>query len=261
MKLLGLELSDAGIMVATSDSSELINVDGEDTESPGIAVTEQKRLLVGRTAEHRARLYPHQVNSIFWDQLSLAPLKNTVGQARSHAEIAWMHLGKIWENIRQYGDQLIIAVPEMFDHDQFLVSSVMFTKISIGSDVTDSGPLLESSGDGVVKQEKTISTKSPSVIVGSESWNFNSVPAGFIIRHHRANIPHHKQRNIEHYIFSDGIASFSVYIEQTEKVRLKGPAHLGALNAFGAFIDGHQVTAVGEVPADTLTFITKLEKK
>ena len=172
------------------------------------------------------------------------------------------------DNLR-YGYRLHLddefALPlqwEMFDQDNYLVSSVMFTNIAIGSDVTDSGPLLESEGgSAVVNKEKTLSAESQQSVAADRNWNFNSIPAGFIIRHHRSSIPHHKQRNIEHYIFSDGIASFSVYIEETDKVRLKGPAHLGALNAFGVFINGYQVTAVGEVPSDTLTFITQLERQ
>lgn len=151
---------------------------------------------------------------------------------------------------------------EMFDQDHYLVSSIMFTRISIGSDVTDSGPLLESDAPGALKKEKTVSTQSqpPSVLSNTRNWKFAQTPAGFAIRHHRQGMPHHEQRDIEHYLFSDGIASFSVYIELTDKVRLNGPAHLGALNAFGVFIDGYQVTAVGEVPSETLTFINELQR-
>ena len=171
------------------------------------------------------------------------------------------------DNLR-YGYRLHLddesALPlqwEMYDKDNYLVSSIMFTKIDIGNDVTDSGPLLESDESTVQKKEKTTPTKQPVDVNESISWSFNNKPAGFTIRHHRQGIPHHNDRHIDHFLFSDGIASFSIYIEQTDTARLNGPAHLGALNAYGAFIDGHQITAVGEVPAETLTFITTLERK
>jgi len=171
------------------------------------------------------------------------------------------------DNLR-YGYRLHLddesALPlqwEMYDKDDYLVSSIMFTKIDIGKNVTDSGPLLESDESTVLEKEKTISTKLPAQVTDSISWSFSNKPAGFTIRHHRQDIPNHKNRHIDHFLFSDGIASFSIYIEKTNKARLSGPAHLGALNAYGAFIDGHQVTAVGEVPAETLTFITTLERK
>ena len=168
------------------------------------------------------------------------------------------------DNLR-YGYRLHVddesALPlqwEMFDQEQQLVSRIMFTSISIGNEVTDSGPLLEKDGSDIIKK-KSAATSS---IASSEGINskrsFEKLPKGFSIKHHRQDIPSNKARNIEHYIFSDGIASFSVYIEQTDKVRLNGNAHLGALNAYGVFVNGHQVTAVGEVPLETLAFISDL---
>lgn len=147
---------------------------------------------------------------------------------------------------------------EMFDQQQQLVSRIMFTSISIGNNVTDSGSLLEQGDSAVIKKKSAVvhSTGEPGDI--NSRWSFNNLPRGFVIKHHRQGIPGKKARNIEHYIFSDGISSFSVYIEQTDKVRLNGNAHLGALNAYGVFVNGHQVTAVGEVPAETLAFISEL---
>jgi len=147
---------------------------------------------------------------------------------------------------------------EMFDQQQQLVSRIMFTSISIGNNVTDSGSLLEQGDSDVIKKKSTVITTTEQLPDTNSKWSFDKLPRGFVIKHHRQGIPGKKARNIEHYIFSDGISSFSVYIEQTDKVRLNGNAHLGALNAYGVFVNGHQVTAVGEVPAETLAFISEL---
>lgn len=170
------------------------------------------------------------------------------------------------DNLR-YGYRLNLdeeyALPlqwEMFDQDGGLISSIMFTQINIGDEVADSGSLLEKDNYPVSKQV-TPSTQELNNTAVNSGWRFDNLPNGFKLKHHRPTIPHHNQRDIEQYIFSDGIASFSVYIEQTEKSRLTGQAHLGALNAYGVFLDGHQITAVGEVPSDTLVFINDLAKK
>lgn len=149
---------------------------------------------------------------------------------------------------------------EMFDQNGSLISSIMFTQISIGDKVSDSGSLLEKDNASVTKQV-TPSTTELNNNIGDTAWQFETLPAGFKLKHHRPTIPHHENRDIEQFIFSDGIASFSVYIEQTDKSRLTGQAHLGALNAYGVFLDGHQITAVGEVPSETLVFISNLVKK
>ena len=169
------------------------------------------------------------------------------------------------DNLR-YGYRLNLdeefALPlqwEMFDHHGSLISSIMFTQISIGEEVADSGSLLEKDS-AVVTKQVTKSSPDFNSNLDDTDWRFDSVPNGFKLKHHRPSIPHHSNRDIEQFIFSDGIASFSVYIEQTEKIRFTGEAHLGALNAYGVFLDGHQITAVGEVPSATLEFINRLVK-
>lgn len=118
MRLLGLELSDAGIMVATNDPVGLLQIDGADRESPGFALPEKNRLLTGRSAEGKARLHPRRFNNLFWEQLNTEPLKQPSPYAQNHAEMAYAHLARIWEHIKRYGDELVIAVPGFLDRDQ-----------------------------------------------------------------------------------------------------------------------------------------------
>jgi hypothetical protein len=68
MSLLGLELSDAGILVAGTEPDGLLKVDGNSVESPGFALPEKNRLTVGLAAERKAHLYPRQILNQFWDQ-------------------------------------------------------------------------------------------------------------------------------------------------------------------------------------------------
>ena len=58
---------------------------------------------------------------------------------------------------------------------------------------------------------------------------------------------------VEHWVYSDGLASVSVYIEDSRgQGDYSGATHRGALNAFGTMVDGHYVTVVGEVPRHTV---------
>ena len=62
------------------------------------------------------------------------------------------------------------------------------------------------------------------------------------------------RKPVDHMVFSDGLAMISVFIEEQEQVRdtLEGLSQMGAVNAFGTLVGGHQVTAVGEVPRVTV---------
>jgi hypothetical protein len=118
MTLLGIELSDAGIIVAGGRSAKLLAVDGHELESPGYAIPEKKRLLLGRSAKDMAHLLPLQVVNRFWDQLDTEPLEHKNRHAQNHAEVACAHLSLIWENIKLHGDEVIIAVPGYYGREQ-----------------------------------------------------------------------------------------------------------------------------------------------
>lgn len=82
-------------------------------------------------------------------------------------------------------------------------------------------------------------------------WEFAGLPAGFTLQlqDHWTDQAGHP---VEHFLLSDGLASVSVYVEKGAEGGLRGGAHVGAVNAWGGRVAGHQVTAVGEVPADTV---------
>jgi sigma-E factor negative regulatory protein RseB len=72
-----------------------------------------------------------------------------------------------------------------------------------------------------------------------------------------------------HFVYSDGLATVSVFVEPeaTGKANtadtpstppeppMEGLARVGSGFAFSTVVQGHQVTAVGEVPAQTVEFI------
>jgi sigma-E factor negative regulatory protein RseB len=55
-----------------------------------------------------------------------------------------------------------------------------------------------------------------------------------------------------HILYSDGLANVSVFIAPLTDDGADGASQVGASNAFSTVIDGHRVTAVGEVPALTV---------
>jgi sigma-E factor negative regulatory protein RseB len=61
-------------------------------------------------------------------------------------------------------------------------------------------------------------------------------------------------------VFSDGMATVSVYVEKLppDSNAFTGLSNMGAMNAYGTVIDGHQITVVGEVPAATVQYMARL---
>jgi sigma-E factor negative regulatory protein RseB len=82
-------------------------------------------------------------------------------------------------------------------------------------------------------------------------------PAGFRLTTWRIQAIAGSSAPVQHLVYSDGLASVSVFIEprnpQTEAIQ--GLAKVGAAFAYSRDLEGHQVTAVGEVPAATVQAI------
>ncbi|MFC1488893.1 FHA domain-containing protein [Thermodesulfobacteriota bacterium] len=131
MTLLGLELSDAGIIAADGSTAKLLEVDGHELESPGYAIPEKMRLLVGKPAADKAHLFPLEVINRFWDQLGTEPLEQKNRHAQNYAEIACAHLSLIWENVKLHGDEMVIAVPDYYGREQLGLILGMAQELSI----------------------------------------------------------------------------------------------------------------------------------
>lgn len=65
---------------------------------------------------------------------------------------------------------------------------------------------------------------------------------------------------MEHFVFTDGMATISVYVEPASQVKnnfLQAGrlGQIGAVNAVGKTISDHQVVVVGEAPFSTLEIL------
>ncbi|RDH84730.1 MAG: hypothetical protein DIZ80_04485 [endosymbiont of Galathealinum brachiosum] len=95
---------------------------------------------------------------------------------------------------------------------------------------------------------------SKSTDVKSKSWYAEKMPAGFVLTR---SIKTNQQQPAYHMVFSDGMASVSVFIETAKEKQktLVGQSRMGPVNAYSSFVNDTFVTAIGEVPASTVRMI------
>ena len=91
------------------------------------------------------------------------------------------------------------------------------------------------------------------------SWIVAELPAGYMKVEHRSLVVPGKTVRVDQMIFSDGIASVSLFIEPVTKGMRPKTGHMliGSTNICANVIDGYQVTVVGEVPQATVMQIAK----
>ena len=88
----------------------------------------------------------------------------------------------------------------------------------------------------------------------SKNWKVKWLPAGFIMSDHVSENLVVSELPVEHLIYTDGLAMVSIFVEKSapQPDEAIGPANIGGVNAFSKYIEGHQITAVGEVPKETV---------
>ncbi len=92
--------------------------------------------------------------------------------------------------------------------------------------------------------------------VASE-WVADDVPAGFRVVSTQQNILPDADDPLTHIVYSDGLASVSVFIAPVADEKTSRRSSVGASNSYSTVIDGYRVTAVGQVPQITVEQIAK----
>lgn len=83
-------------------------------------------------------------------------------------------------------------------------------------------------------------------------WRFDTMPAGFELEFTDRT---GAEDEVEHFVFSDGMATISVYVEADDSPGLKGHKRVGSVALVGDTVSGYQITVVGEAPLETLRLI------
>lgn len=187
--------------------------------------------------------------------LNMAGLDRVAGRVAEKVELAprdiYRYGYRLWLD-RASGLLLRNDVVEAGGH--VTLESVAYTNLILMDSVPDA--LLEPgiSGEGfkwLSWEEREIESP-PSI--ASAQWSANWTPNGFKLHEHVRQQRPGSTEPVEHMVFSDGLASVSVFIERLDakSMPLNGPSRVGAVSAYGRMVDQFQVTVVGEVPAATV---------
>lgn len=95
------------------------------------------------------------------------------------------------------------------------------------------------------------------VIEVESSWVSDDLPAGFRIVSTTSEKFSDSGSSVTHIMYSDGLASVSVFIADEPDNSEAASAVVGASNSYSVETDNHLVTAIGEVPAATVRKIAR----
>ena len=89
-------------------------------------------------------------------------------------------------------------------------------------------------------------------VEAESAWRLTNAPGGFWRESTlRRQIPG-SEHFVQQMVYTDGLASLSVFIERHSNGNHNGSSSMGAVNAYIRIVRDHSVTAIGEVPAITV---------
>jgi sigma-E factor negative regulatory protein RseB len=145
---------------------------------------------------------------------------------------------------------------QLCDADGRVIEQIQFAEIAWPDRIPNSEfkPQMSTEGFTWVRTQSPqhLADNTPESLLGRAI----KLPPGFRLSASSTQALEDSGRPVTHLVFSDGLASVSVFIEANDPAQLlRGHATFGSSSAFSTTVDGHQITAVGEVPARTVELI------
>jgi sigma-E factor negative regulatory protein RseB len=134
-----------------------------------------------------------------------------------------------------------------------VVEQILFTDIEIPADIATEAlePTIDTTGFTTLRASES------TPLAAEIPWRAASVPGGFRLSVATQSAIAGSDTPVEHLVYSDGLATVSVFIEDPEtkaEVR-EGFSTVGSTNAYSLTLRGRKVTAMGEVPRQTVRTI------
>ncbi len=148
-----------------------------------------------------------------------------------------------------------------------VIEQIFFARLDMPESIPDAdlAPVVHTEGMRWVRQGPAHDSASPAL----SAYRASELPPGFRLTVAGAQTIGAATVPASHLVYSDGLATVSVFVEAqpsdtpgTDAAAstpapppMQGLARVGSGFAFSTVVQGHQVTAVGEVPAQTVEFI------
>lgn len=151
---------------------------------------------------------------------------------------------------------------QLCDTDGRVIEQLVFASLTMAAHIPDSAFRPEVSTAGWQRSEAAPLTAAPGP---ATVWSALKLPPGFRMMMRGPQTLPGSTAPVDHLVFSDGLASVSVFVETRQadgpgEVAEVRSAHVGSSSAFSTVMNGYKITAMGEVPPATVRFIASQVK-
>jgi len=143
---------------------------------------------------------------------------------------------------------------ELVGVDGSVLEQLKFADISFDSDIPETALMPSLSLDNFTWYAEPTRTRRVDV---DTDWANADLPPGFSLVSTRTEQMAGMEQPVTHLVYSDGLATVSVFVSSQQDPEIAERYRVGAANSYSTMVGDHQVTAVGEVPAVTVQRIAR----
>jgi sigma-E factor negative regulatory protein RseB len=138
-----------------------------------------------------------------------------------------------------------------------VMEQIVFASLTLSSRIPDAAfrPEISTAGFQWLRNDAALHPQPGAAL----AWSAIRLPPGFRMTVRSAQVMPGTAGPVDHLVFTDGFASVSVFVERQPAPSGPPPAPevatVGSSSAYSTVVDGHKITAVGEVPPATVRFI------
>jgi len=153
---------------------------------------------------------------------------------------------KMWAHM----DSGLLLKAAVLNERKEIVEQYTFIQLNIGGEIERTHMM---PGQSTASSEQQSNFATPSEIseqAATSEWKVAAVPVGFKKIMEKRRPLHGKNTDVIHFVFSDGLAGISVFIETSGNNVEKrlGLSSRGAIHVYSKIKDDYLVTVVGEIP-------------
>lgn len=144
--------------------------------------------------------------------------------------------------------------------DGVVVEQLLFSDISLPERIPASALEPSATTDSFTwRRSPAAADPAPAIARVPMAWRADSLPPGFSLRAVSSRRHDDTAAALSHLVYSDGVASVSVFIESgvAAAEQGEGQSRMGGANAYTTVLEGNLITAVGEVPVRTVEAIAR----
>lgn len=153
---------------------------------------------------------------------------------------------KLWLDV----DTVMPLKAQVRDETGAVVEQILFTEFDVFDSIPESALASEIDTQGF--RWIRPNPDEPAARDGDVPWRASMLPSGFELSMARRGSISGSRSPVDHLVYSDGLATVSVFVADPKAEVAEGFSRIGSTNAYSLTVRGRKVTAMGEVPRQTV---------